>query len=96
MGELVGDGFSILIYPEGRRTEEGEIGPFQPGVGMIAARLGVPVVPVRLRGLDQILQRHMRWPTVGRAQVAFGIPISLTGNDYATMAEQVQEAVRSL
>jgi len=96
MGELVEDGFSILIYPEGRRTEEGEIGPFQPGVGMIAARLGVPVVPVRVRGLDQILQRHMRWPTVGRAQVAFGIPISLTGNDYATMAKQVQEAVRSL
>jgi len=96
MGEIVEAGFSILIYPEGRRTEEGEIGPFQPGVGMIAARLGVPVVPVRLRGLDQILQRHMRWPTVGRAQVAFGVPISLTGNDYAMMAKQVEEAVRSL
>jgi long-chain acyl-CoA synthetase len=96
MGEIVEAGFSILIYPEGRRTEEGEIGPFQPGVGMIAARLGVPVVPVRLRGLDQILERHMRWPTVGRAQVAFGMPISLTGNDYAMMAKQVEEAVRSL
>jgi len=96
MGEIVEDGFSILIYPEGRRTEEGEIGPFQPGVAMIAARLGVPVVPVRVRGLDQILQRHMRWPSIGRAHVAFGAPISLTGNDYATMAKQVEEAVRSL
>jgi hypothetical protein len=33
---------------------------------------------------------------VGRAQVAFGVPISLTGNDYAMMAKQVEEAVRSL
>jgi long-chain acyl-CoA synthetase len=96
IGEIVEDGFSVLIFPEGRRTEEGEIGPFMPGVGMIAARLGVPVIPVRLKGLDKILQRHMRFPTVGRAEVAFGTPISLTGNDYAALARQVEEAVRSL
>jgi long-chain acyl-CoA synthetase len=96
MGEIIEDGFSILIYPEGRRTEEGEIGEFQPGVGMIASRLGVPVVPIRLKGLDKILERHSRWPTVGRAQVAFGTPISLTGNDYAALAKQVGDAVRSL
>ncbi len=53
IGELVGSGYSILIFPEGSRTESGEIAPFRPGVGMIAARLGVPVVPVRLEGLDQ-------------------------------------------
>jgi long-chain acyl-CoA synthetase len=96
MGDIVEDGFSILIYPEGRRTEEGEIGQFQPGVGMIASRLGVPVIPVRLRGLDKILERHSRWPTAGPAQVAFGTPISLTGNDYAALARQVEDAVRSL
>jgi long-chain acyl-CoA synthetase len=96
MGDIVGDGFSILIYPEGRRTEEGEIGQFQPGVGMIASRLGVPVVPVRLRGLDKILERHASWPTIGAAQVAFGTPISLTGNDYAALAKEVEDAVRSL
>jgi len=63
---------------------------------MIASRLGVPVVPIRLSGLDKILQRHMRWPTVGSARVAFGTPISLTGNDYAALARRVEEAVRSL
>jgi long-chain acyl-CoA synthetase len=96
MGELVADGFSILIFPEGRRTEEGDIGPFQPGVGMIASRLGVPVVPVRVRGLDQILERHARFPTVGRARCAFGAPMLLTGNDYAALARRVEDAVRSL
>jgi len=96
MGELVEHGYSILIYPEGRRTEEGDIGGFQPGVGMIASRLGVPVVPVRLDGLDVILQRHARFPTVGRARCRFGAPISLTGNDYAALALKVEQAVRAL
>jgi len=96
MGELIQDGFSVLIYPEGRRTEQGEIGPFMPGVGMIASRLAVPVVPVRLRGLDRILERHDYFPSVGRAQVSFGTPISLTGNDYGALAKLVEEAVRSL
>ena len=96
MGDIVGDGLSILISPEGRRTEEGEIGRFQPGVGMIASRLGVPVIPVRLRGLDKILERHSSWPTAGPAHVAFGTPILLTGNDYAALARQVEDAVRSL
>ena len=42
-GELISSGFSVLIFPEGKRTEHGEIAPFRPGVGMMAARLGVPV-----------------------------------------------------
>jgi long-chain acyl-CoA synthetase len=96
MGDLVEHGFSILIYPEGRRTEEGDIGTFQPGVGMIASRLGVPVVPVKLDGLDKILERHARFPTRGHGQCTFGAPISLTGNDYAALARQVEKAVRSL
>jgi long-chain acyl-CoA synthetase len=96
MGELVEEGVSILIFPEGRRMETAEIAPFQPGVGMIASRLGVPVVPVRVRGLDRVLSRHARWPTVSRASCAFGAPISLTGNDYGALADQVRKAVQSL
>ena len=42
IGELISRGYSILIYPEGRRTQKGEIGRFQPGAAMIAARLGGP------------------------------------------------------
>ena len=55
MGELTGDGWSILIFPEGVRSPTGQIKPFRGGVGMIASRLGVPVVPVRLDGLDAVL-----------------------------------------
>jgi long-chain acyl-CoA synthetase len=96
MGEIVEDGDSILIFPEGRRAESGEIAKFQPGVGMIASRLGVPVVPVRVRGLDRVLPRHARWPSVSQARCSFGPPIVLTGNDYAALAAQVEAAVKAL
>ena len=72
MGEIVAGGYSILIFPEGRRSESGEVGPFLPGVGMIASRLAVPVVPVRLDGLDRILPRHAKFPARGPARCAFG------------------------
>ena len=39
--------------------QTGEIAPFRPGVGMIASRLDVPVVPVRLEGLDKVLHQHV-------------------------------------
>jgi len=51
---------------------------------------------VRLRGLHAVLSRHSRWPTVSRATCAFGRPISLTGNDYGALAQQVRSAVESL
>ncbi len=96
IGELVGDGYSVLIFPEGRRTDDGEIGRFQPGVGMIAARLGVPVVPVRLHGLDRILHHTWKFPHRGTARITFGAPMWLTGNEYGAMGERVEEAVRKL
>ena len=96
IGDLVGEGYSILIFPEGRRTESGEIARFLPGVGMIAARLGVPVVPVRLDGLQHVLPRHARFPTSAPARCAFGAPMLLTGNDYAALAARVEAAVRAL
>ena len=96
IGELVDRGASILIFPEGRRTADGSIGRFQPGVAMIAARLSVPVVPVRLDGVDRILHQTWKFPKRGVAKVSFGAPISLKGNDYAAMAAEIEAAVRSL
>jgi len=95
-GGLVADGYSILIFPEGKRTAHGEIAKFQPGVGMLAARLGIPVVPVLLTGLDQVLHKDAKFATPGRAGVRFGAPIRPTGDDYPAVAKQVEEAVGAL
>jgi long-chain acyl-CoA synthetase len=96
MGSLVSRGLSILIFPEGRITDDGAIQPFQPGVGMLASRLALPVVPVRLEGLHEVLPRNSRWPTPGRVRVIFGAPVYAQGDDYAGIAKRVEEAVRSL
>jgi long-chain acyl-CoA synthetase len=96
IGEVLGDGFSILIFPEGRRSETGTILPFRPGVGMIASRLGVPVVPVRLDDVDKVLHPSWRMARPGRVRVAFGAPLHLAGDDYEALAKRVEDAVRAL
>jgi long-chain acyl-CoA synthetase len=96
IGELIEDGFSVLIFPEGKRTDAGEINRFQPGAAMIAAKLGVPVIPVRLDGLEKVLHQRARWPTRGPVRVAFGPPLLLKGHEYASLAGQIEDAVRQL
>jgi len=96
IGEVLEDGFSVLIFPEGKRTTGGEINRFRPGIGMIAARLGVPVVPVRIEGLDRVLHSTHRMARPGRVRVAFGAPLILAGDDYEALARQVEDAVRAL
>ena len=96
IGDLVDENWSVLFFPEGERTEAGEIKSFQPGIGLIAGRLNVPVVPIRLRGVQNVLHRHKRWPRAGHVEIAFGAPLQLKGEDYAALAKQVEEAVRAL
>jgi len=96
MGELVEQGSSILIFPEGDRTWHGEILKFQPGIGMIASHLDTPVVPVRIVGVDRVLHRTAWWPHMGRVEVRFGTPITLTGENFADLAARVEAAVRAL
>jgi len=96
IGDLIGAGYSVLIFPEGKRSQSGEVGRFQPGIGMIASRLEIQVVPIRLEGLDQILHHTAYFPTIGRGRCAFGPPMLLQGNDYVALAARVEAAVRAL
>jgi long-chain acyl-CoA synthetase len=95
-GELAGEGWCITIFPEGRISDTGEVAPFQPGVGLLASRLNVPVVPVKLSGLTEVLHRTWKFPRPGRVEVAFGKPLRLEGDDYAALAKRVEAAVREL
>jgi long-chain acyl-CoA synthetase len=96
IGALANDGMSILIFPEGHRTERGEIRPFQAGVGLLGSRLRLPIVPIRLEGVDRVLHQTWRWPRRGDVRVTFGAPLVLEGPDYAALARRVREAVESL
>ncbi len=96
IGEVAGEGYSVLIFPEGVRSESGDIRPFRGGIGMIGSRLALPVVPVRLGGVDKVLHTSWKMARPGRVTVAFGKPLRLSGDDYAALALQVEQAVRDL
>jgi long-chain acyl-CoA synthetase len=96
IGDLFGDGWSVLIYPEGERSDTDAVGRFRPGVGMLGARLSVPVVPVRLEGVNRVLHRSWKMARPGRVRVGFGRVLTLTGADYSELARSVEEAVRGL
>jgi long-chain acyl-CoA synthetase len=96
IGQLFEEQHSLLIYPEGKRTDWGEIATFRPGVGMMASKLGVPVIPVRIEGLDKVLSLRASWPTRGPARITFGKPMWLEGNNYVELAAKVRDAVVAL
>ena len=96
-GELINRGFCPLVFPEGSRTRDGAILPFRPGVGMMAVRLRVRVVPIRIKGLYEIYSIHDSWPRLGPVEVSFGRPmIFLEGTRYEEVAERLEAEVRNL
>lgn len=96
-GELVDRGWNVLIFPEGSRTRTGEMGHFKEGVGVMASRLRVPVVPVKVEGLFEILPSGRRLLRPGPAAVRFGPPLSFPSTaSYLEMTRRIEEAVRAL
>lgn len=56
-GELLRDGASLTVFPEGTRSPDGELGRFRSGAFHLAAATGVPVVPVCIEGTGGFLRK---------------------------------------
>ncbi|MBY0525828.1 MAG: AMP-binding protein [Gemmataceae bacterium] len=97
LGELMDEGWSILLFPEGRRSETGQIVPFKSGIGLIAQRMQVPVVPTALSGCFEALPRHHVLPRRVPLRVVFG-PAHQPDlhTDPATVAALLEQRVRQL
>jgi long-chain acyl-CoA synthetase len=95
--DLADRGWSILIYPEGTRSPSGELQPFKPGVGLLAVELGIPVVPIHLRGLHTVLPKGAWLPRRGPVVVTIGAPFHFPpGMDYVQSAQQLEREIRRL
>lgn len=70
-------GCILLVFPEGTRTEDGSVGRMKPGIGMLAERAAVPIVPVLIDGAYEALPKGARFPRLckGRISVVFGKPL---------------------
>ncbi len=96
-GQRIDQGHCPLVYPEGRRSPDGNLQPFKMGIGFMALRLQVPVVPIHLEGLYQIYSIHHKWPRSGEVQVKIGSALSFRGGqDYKRVTGEVEEAMRRL
>ena len=71
-GEAVDRGYSVLVFPEGRRSDDGSLQPFKSGAGLLWKELGVPALPVRLDGLGALKVERSGWFRSGRITVSAG------------------------
>ncbi len=96
-GEMMDRGYSLMVFPEGRRTRVGAIQPFRSGTGLLIQELNAPVVPMRIEGLWKLKQanRHFAWP--GEVSVIVGEPVRYSNQDEPEeIAANLAERVRGL
>ena len=88
------EGHRVLVFPEGERTIDGNLGEAAPGIGLIAVKSGAPIQPVRISGARE-----------ARITVSVGKPIYLTPEelkaskgkeDYDRIAKRIMAAIEAL
>ena len=95
--DLVDLGWSVLIFPEGTRSPNGELQPFKAGAGLLAVELGIPVVPIQISGLHRVLPKGSWLPRRGPVKVTIEMPLHfLPGMDYVQATQQLEHGIRRL
>jgi 1-acyl-sn-glycerol-3-phosphate acyltransferase len=100
---LLGEGEAVVIFPEGRVSEDARLQPLKPGVALLALRTGAAVVPVALLGTERLLPfgEHVPRPVWKPVVVRFGPPIPLEdlrepGRPGGTSRASLEDATRRL
>jgi long-chain acyl-CoA synthetase len=95
-GKLIDQGYNVLVFPEGGRTENGEMRAFRSGIGLLATRLNVPVIPMRIDGLFELKQKKKRFAP-GKVSVKIGAPIRIDPKQAPeAIAAELERRVASL
>jgi len=95
--DLIDDGWSMLLYPEGGRSPDGWGQEFRGGAAYLAIRCNVPVVPIHLQGTGRILRKGRTLPRPSRTTVTFGDPLTAGRDENArSFAARLQAAVAAL
>lgn len=74
--ELLKQQNAVLVFPEGSRTEDGELDVMLPGFSLLARKSGATIVPIGIVGAYEALPRGAIYPRQHRIRLAFGPPIS--------------------
>jgi len=74
-GKALDRGFHVLVFPEGTRSDTGQLARFRPGIGLLVKQAKAPVLPVALRGLGELKARGRGWFRSGKLEIRVGSPI---------------------
>ncbi len=95
--DLIDEGWSLVVFPEGGRSPDGWGQPFRGGAAFIAQRAGIPVVPVHIEGTGRILGKGTSRPTPSRTTVTFGEPLHCgEGEDTRAFNTRIESRVGEL
>lgn len=95
---------NVLMFPEGARTLDGNLQPGMPGVGLIVAKAGCKVQPMRIFGAREALPRGSGKVSMGQIDVVIGDPIEFSKeeikaqgkNAYQWISDQIMEAIAAI
>ncbi len=82
-GEMVDGGYSVLVFPEGRRSPNGQMHSFRAGTGLLAQQLQVPVVPIRIDGIYELRQQGKHFAPADAITINIGTPVSFSAEQTA-------------
>lgn len=91
-------GRAVLVFAEGTRTRDGEVGPTKDGAGLLSRMAGVPVLPAAVDGAYRAWPRDRRLPRPHPVRVAFGraIPAARFRQDPEGARAELETEIRSL
>lgn len=91
------EGRSVVLFPEGTRRREGQEQKIQSGIGFLAVKTRLPVVPVYLDGSDKVLPPGAKFFRRHKVTVRIGKPFDIDHTqDYLTISTKIMENVRAL
>lgn len=97
--ERIAAGNSVLIFPEGTRSADGQLQEFKAGAVLLAIKAKVPIVPIAFCGSHRILPKGRLLPIGGEIVIRIGEPMATTqykSADKQVLASDLREAVRQL
>lgn len=90
---LLSDGMSIVVFPEGARSSNGKMRPFKRGAFMLAQEFNLPIVPITINGAFDVLPRFKKLPRWGHIHLTIHKPIT-PGPDGHDMAKVIEDSHR--
>jgi len=80
-GEALDRGFHVVVFPEGRRSAEGALANFRPGIGLLVKQSSAAVLPMALRGMGELKTGKRSWFRSGTLEVLVGQPIRFAASE---------------